>query len=69
MNKMKMAIMSEVEIVDKLFGFIVGSYEITATTITLTMKYLKQNPEFFNEIMEGISSSFLSFQIKLHDLL
>ncbi|KAK4709017.1 hypothetical protein R3W88_029942 [Solanum pinnatisectum] len=44
--------MSEVEIVDKLFGFIIGSYETTATTITLTMKYLKQKPEFFNEIME-----------------
>ncbi|KAG5577754.1 hypothetical protein H5410_057888 [Solanum commersonii] len=31
-----------------------GNYETTATTITLTMKYLKQKPEFFNEIMEGV---------------
>ncbi|XP_055835001.1 beta-amyrin 28-monooxygenase-like [Solanum dulcamara] len=44
--------MTEVEIVDKVFGFIIGSYDTTATTITLTMKYLNQKPEFFNEIME-----------------
>ncbi|KAK4370307.1 hypothetical protein RND71_009782 [Anisodus tanguticus] len=44
--------MTEVEIVYKVFGFIIGSYDTTATTITLTMKYLEQKPEFFNEIME-----------------
>lgn len=46
--------MTEVEIEDKVFGFIIGSYDTTATTITLTMKYLQQMPEFFNEIIQGI---------------
>uniref|UniRef100_M1BZU2 Cytochrome P450 n=1 Tax=Solanum tuberosum TaxID=4113 RepID=M1BZU2_SOLTU len=44
--------MTEVEIEDKVFGFIIGSYDTTATTITLTMKYLQQMPEFFNEIIQ-----------------
>ncbi|XP_075102359.1 cytochrome P450 716A75-like isoform X2 [Nicotiana tabacum] len=44
--------LTEVEMADKLFGFIVGGYDTTATTITLVMKYLKEKPEFFNEIME-----------------
>ncbi|MCD7470945.1 hypothetical protein HAX54_011188 [Datura stramonium] len=44
--------MTEVEMMDKVFGFIIGSYDTTATTITLTMKYLKQKPHFFTQIME-----------------
>ncbi|TMW86026.1 hypothetical protein EJD97_022051 [Solanum chilense] len=44
--------MTEVEIEDKVFGFIIGSYDTTATTITLTMKYLQQMPEFFNKIIQ-----------------
>ncbi|XP_059278824.1 beta-amyrin 28-monooxygenase-like [Lycium ferocissimum] len=44
--------MKEVEMTDKVFGFIIGSYHTTSTTITLTMKYLKEKHEFFNEIME-----------------
>ncbi|PHT69711.1 hypothetical protein T459_24815 [Capsicum annuum] len=44
--------MTEIEIMDKVFGFIIGSYDTTATTITLTMKYLQEKPEFFTEIIQ-----------------
>ncbi|XP_049387869.1 beta-amyrin 28-monooxygenase-like [Solanum stenotomum] len=44
--------MSEVEMIDKLFGFIIGSYHTTGTAITLIMKYLEEKHEFFNDIVQ-----------------
>nr|XP_016448143.1 PREDICTED: beta-amyrin 28-oxidase-like [Nicotiana tabacum] len=59
--------MTEVEIADKVFGFIIGSYDTTATTITLTMKYLQEKPEFFNEIIE--EQNEISRQMKARKVL
>ncbi|PHU07515.1 hypothetical protein BC332_24004 [Capsicum chinense] len=44
--------MSEIELTDKVFGFIIGSYDTTATTITLSMKHLEEKIEFFTEIIQ-----------------